>query len=70
MLFETSDITSHHFLYFQYQPLRTLMVRFAVMKKIELSYLRFQFDGEDLLPADTPASLDMEDGDCIDAIEL
>ncbi|XP_041348108.1 NFATC2-interacting protein-like [Gigantopelta aegis] len=54
----------------RYQPLRTLMVKFAVMKKIELSYLRFQFDGEDLLPSATPESLDMEDGDCIDAIEL
>lgn len=43
-----------------------LMTKFAEMKGLQLSELTFQFDGEKISATDTPSSLDMDDGDCVD----
>ena len=42
------------------------MKKFAEAKGVDLSTLTFQFDGEELSLTETPADLDMEEGDCVD----
>jgi len=42
------------------------MNEYAEKKGVEVSSLRFMFDGETLDPQDTPISLDLEGGECID----
>ncbi|XP_048252318.1 NFATC2-interacting protein-like isoform X2 [Haliotis rufescens] len=54
----------------KHQALRKLMSSYATKVKTELSYLKFMFDGEDILPSMTPEELEMEDMDTIDAIEV
>ena len=44
------------------------MRQFAYQKKLELSDLRFEFDGEEISSTDTPDDLEMEDDFCIDVI--
>ncbi|KAK6192737.1 hypothetical protein SNE40_004160 [Patella caerulea] len=51
------------------EPLRNLMEKYAADRKIDVSSLMFRFDDEVLNPSDTPDDLDMDNGDCIDAIE-
>ncbi|XP_023930847.1 NFATC2-interacting protein [Lingula anatina] len=50
-------------------PLENLMREYASKMELEWTSLKFQFDGEDIDPKATPEDLDMEDDDCIDAIQ-
>ncbi|XP_043232800.1 uncharacterized protein CG4449-like [Amphibalanus amphitrite] len=48
------------------EPMSVLMERYARQKGAELAKLRFRFDGEALDPSDTPETLDLEGGECVD----
>lgn len=48
------------------EPMSVLMEKYAEEKKVGVSKLTFYFDGEELSKTDTPLSLDIEDGDCVD----
>ena len=49
-------------------PMRKLFKAYAVTKGTSLGGVRFMFDGRRLAEDDTPRTLDMEDGDAIDAL--
>lgn len=51
-------------------PLKILMHQYARLKKIPVSSLRFLFDGEDVHGKETAESLEMENGDCMDVLEV
>ncbi|XP_042888965.1 hepatoma-derived growth factor-related protein 2-like [Penaeus japonicus] len=50
----------------RYDKMQVLMQRYAEEKKVDLSALRFHFDGEKLDPSDTPDNLDLDGDECID----
>lgn len=50
-------------------PLQLLINKYSIQTKTDPSHYRLQFDGEDVLPQDTPADLELEDGFCLDIIE-
>ncbi|XP_064620519.1 NFATC2-interacting protein-like isoform X2 [Lineus longissimus] len=52
------------------EALQKVMHYFAQERKLDLKKLRFEFDGETLKGSETPEDLEMEDGDCVDAIFL
>jgi len=47
-------------------PMSVLMEKYAAKTKNDLNRLTFRFDGDLLQPDDTPTSLDLEGGECID----
>ncbi len=47
-------------------PMTVLMQKYAEATGIDLSKLKFKFDGEMLEEDDTPSSLEFEGGECID----
>lgn len=47
-------------------PMKVLMQKYAEATGNELSKLTFKFDGENLEEDDTPSSLELEGGECID----
>ncbi len=47
-------------------PMSILMQKYADVTGNELSKLTFTFDGDNLEEDDTPISLDLEGGECID----
>lgn len=48
------------------EPMSVLIQKYADATAIDPSKLTFKFDGDLLDPDDTPASLDLEGGECID----
>lgn len=52
------------------EKMSVLMHKYAEEKQLKLDNLRFVFDGEQLSANSTPASLDMEGGECIDVFEV
>ncbi len=52
----------------QADPLKKAMVAFSAELDVPLSKLTFSFDGDTISPTQTAIDLDMEDGDCIDAM--
>ena len=48
-------------------PMKVLMQKYADAVGIDLSKLRFKFDGDQLEEDDTPLTLELEGGECIDA---
>ncbi|KAK4324043.1 hypothetical protein Pmani_005292 [Petrolisthes manimaculis] len=49
--------------------MKILMHRYAELKDAKLEDLKFFFDGERLNPNDTPSSLDLDGGECIDVYQ-
>lgn len=49
--------------------MKILMHRYAELNKAKLEDLKFFFDGERLNPNDTPKSLDLDGGECIDVYQ-
>merc|ERR1711871_1169439 len=49
-------------------PLKKLMNAFCSRQAVEISQMVFLYDGQRVLPEETPAQLGMEDGDLIDAM--
>jgi len=47
-------------------PMSVLMEKYAAKTNCDLNSLTFKFDGDLLQPDDTPTSLDLEGGECID----
>ena len=47
-------------------PMSVLMQKYADATSNDLSKLTFRFDGDNLEEDDTPTSLDLEGGECID----
>jgi len=50
----------------KYDPMENLMNIYAEKIKVNASDLIFKFEGSSIKPTDTPDSLDLESGDCID----
>ncbi|XP_063611061.1 DNA repair protein Rad60-like [Penaeus indicus] len=50
----------------RYDKMQLLMEKYAKEKKVDVSTLRFHFDGEKLDPSDTPDNLDLDGDECID----
>lgn len=50
----------------RYDKMQVLMEKYAKEKKVDVSTLRFHFDGEKLDPSDTPDNLDLDGDECID----
>ena len=48
------------------EPMSVLMQKYADAASLDISKLVFRFDGDNLEDDDTPASLDLEGGECID----
>lgn len=48
-------------------PMKILMQKYADAVRIDLTKLTFKFDGDKLEEDDTPLSLELEGGECIDA---
>ncbi|XP_045601228.2 NFATC2-interacting protein [Procambarus clarkii] len=53
----------------RYDKMIVMMHRYADEKNINIDKLKFLFDGEILNPSDTPQSLDLDGGECIDVYE-
>ncbi|KAK3599514.1 hypothetical protein CHS0354_006643 [Potamilus streckersoni] len=53
----------------RHTPLRKLMQAYIDRTGAKKEQLRFRFDGSVINEDDTPAGLDMEDGDAIDAFQ-
>ena len=51
---------------FQHNPLRKVMQAYCERQGLQLSWVRFQFDGNPVNGTHTPEVLNMEDGDTID----
>eukprot|EP00094_Tigriopus_californicus_P011055 TCALIF_10666-PA protein Name:"Similar to Nfatc2ip NFATC2-interacting protein (Rattus norvegicus)" AED:0.11 eAED:0.11 QI:0/0.66/0.5/0.75/1/1/4/150/348 len=51
-------------------PMSRLMEKYSELKKCPLNTFRFTLDGQDLNDDDTPLSLDLEGGECIDVIPV
>mmetsp|Transcript_9231 Transcript_9231/g.16121 ORF Transcript_9231/g.16121 Transcript_9231/m.16121 type:complete len:99 (+) Transcript_9231:128-424(+) len=49
-------------------PLSKLTTAYAARMGVGENSYRFQFDGHRIVQGETPDSLEMEDGDCIDAM--
>jgi len=49
-------------------PLKKLMNAFCSRQAVEINQMVFLYDGQRVLPEETPAQLGMEDGDLIDAM--
>ena len=49
--------------------MKVLMDSYAKMKKVKLSSLAFEFDGDLLNAMETPQTLELEGGECIDVYE-
>lgn len=47
-------------------PMKILMQKYAEATGVDLARLTFKFDGEKLGDGDTPSSLELEGGECID----
>jgi len=62
-----SDGAEIHFKIKRHTPLRKLMEAYCERQGKDMSSVRFHLDGTRLRPEQTPAELDMEDGDTIDA---
>ena len=45
------------------------MSSYAEVKKIDIDKLKFFFDGEEINKLDSPSTLDLEGGECIDVYE-
>ena len=48
------------------EPMSILMQKYADAASLDITKLVFRFDGDNLEDDDTPASLDLEGGECID----
>ena len=50
----------------RYERMSVAMAEYAKQKQVEVSSLRFMFDGERLDPRETGEGLDLEGGECVD----
>lgn len=50
------------------EKMKDIMEQYAKKRNMPLSDFTFEFDGIKLVGTETPAELDMETGDCIDAM--
>ena len=53
----------------KYDTMNILMSKYAQTKSLDLSTLKFRFDGENLDPSETPETLELEGGECIDVFK-
>ena len=51
---------------FQTEPMERLMNEYAKERHTSVDKLAFYFDGDKILPTDTPDDLDLEDSFCVD----
>ena len=58
----------HALLFSQNEPLGKLMKRYAGSQNVSLESLKFEFDGEEISPQNTPDELELEENFCIDVI--
>ena len=78
VLFTTEMVTTpernvakfYKFTFFQSDPLEKLMREFCKREKINYENVIFQFDGETIQSHQTSETLGLEDGDCVDVIEI
>ena len=68
MFFKLIFTNKHNF--FQNDPLERLMREFCKGQNMRYENVIFQFDGENIQSYQTPSDLCLEDGDCIDVIEV
>eukprot|EP00049_Salpingoeca_infusionum_P017863 m.354695 g.354695 ORF g.354695 m.354695 type:complete len:99 (+) comp17082_c0_seq1:149-445(+) len=64
-----SDGTEVHFKIKRSTQLKKLKAAFCSRQGMDPASTRFKFDGTDVQDTDTPAVLDMEDGDTIDVYQ-
>ena len=53
----------------QHTPLRKLMQAYCDRQGLQISLVRFRFDGNPVKETDTPDALEMEDEDTIDVFQ-
>lgn len=58
-----------HFKIKKNTPLRKLMSAYCERTGVRMENMRFRFDGNPINETDTPAALEMEDGDSIDVFQ-
>lgn len=58
-----------HFKIKKNTPLRKLMTAYCDRTGVKMEAMRFRFDGQPINETDTPAGLEMEDGDSIDVFQ-
>ena len=54
----------------KFDTMATAMRQYADKKQIDVKTLKFTFDGEILSSSETPMSLDLEGGECIDVFPV
>ena len=60
------DGSSQTFLVNKEKPFKRLLDVYADIKKLDISLIRFHFEGDRIHPNSTPLSMKMEDNDTID----
>lgn len=58
-----------HFKIKKHTPLRKLMSAYCERTGVQMSAMRFRFDGQPINEDDTPLKLEMDDGDSIDVFQ-
>ncbi|XP_074642136.1 uncharacterized protein LOC141899621 [Tubulanus polymorphus] len=52
------------------EPLQKAMLKYSVERTVDLKKLKFFFDGEEILPTQTPNDVDLDEDDVIDVVHL